>query len=84
MDDKVGGPVVAGGLTVNKNQVPAAEEPQQGCGRVNVERSASNDKQIGSTDRGSGVVEILAPQGFLIKNDLGTCLLYTSPSPRDS
>jgi len=72
MDDKIGGPVVAGSLTVNKSQVSTTEKPQQSSNRVHVERGSSDDEQVGGTNRSNRVVEILAPQGFLIKNNLGT------------
>ena len=63
MDDKIGGPVVAGSLTVNKSQVSTTEKPQQSSSRVHVERGSSDDEQVGGTNRSNRVVEILAPQG---------------------
>jgi len=71
MDDKVGGPVVAGSLAVNKSQVSTTEKPQQSSSRVHVERGSSDDEQVGGTDRSNRVIVVLTLQRFLIKNNLG-------------
>ena len=64
--------------------VPVVGDPTALVGQVLYQESDANDPSINAARiYVKGVVEVFTQTGSIFEIDVDTCLLYTSPSPRD-